>query len=94
MLLPYLDKEKIKNVTDDKVLNEYDNKLQELQKEKIKVQTEKAVLSQLLREDARFELFTERAIQAIKEIQPLPYPIKIINNKNKTEGLLCISDAQ
>ena len=93
MLLPYLDKEKTINISDDKVLNEYDIKLQELQKEKIKIQTEKTTLSQLLRESARFELFTERAVQAIKEIKPLPYPDKIISNKNKTEGLLCLADA-
>ena len=92
-IIEIIDKEKVINISDDNILQELETKKRELQKEKIKVQTEKAVLSQLLRESARFELFTERAIQAIKEIQPLPSPIKIINNKNKIEGLLCISDA-
>ena len=93
MLLPYLDKDKVSNISDDSILKELEVKKQELHKEKIKVQTEKATLSQLLRETARFELFTERAIQAIKEIKPLPFPTKIIIEKNNTEGLLCLADA-
>lgn len=36
MLLPYLDKEKIKNISDDKILKEYEIKRRELEKEKIK----------------------------------------------------------
>lgn len=80
-------------ITEEDILKELELKKQELLKEKIKIQTEKLTLSQLLRESARFELFTERAIHAIKEIKPLPSPTKIISEKNNTEGLLCLADA-
>jgi len=85
--------ENYSSITEEDILKELEIKKQELQKEKIKIQTEKISLSQLLRETARFELFTERAIQAIKEIEPLPYPDKIISNKGNNEGLLCLADA-
>ena len=94
MLLPYLDNEKVKNITDDDVLKEYEIKKQELQKEKIKIQTEKLNLNQMLREEARYELFTERAIKAINNSVPLTIPeihIKKTQSSNR-EGVLIFAD--
>lgn len=66
MLLPYIDKEKMSGVGNE-YLDELELKKQELIKEKYKIQTEKIALNQMLREQARFELFTEQAVTAIKQ---------------------------
>ncbi len=94
MLLPYLDNEKVKNITEDEILKEYELKKRELQKEKIKVQTEKLNLNQMLREEARYELFTERAIEAINNSIPIVIPeIHIENNQSlNREGVLIFAD--
>lgn len=90
-------KEKMEKLvlTDDTVLKEYELKKQELEKEKIKVQTEKLSLMQALREEARFELFIEHAVKAIKETKPIL--INNINNNTYTNnedksGLLLFAD--
>lgn len=94
MLLPYLDNEKIKNISDDDVLKEYELKKQEWQKEKIKAQTEKLNLSQMLREEARYELFIENAITAIDKLIPLNIPQIHIEDiqPNNREGVLIFAD--
>jgi len=88
------DKIVIENVSDDKVLDEYEQKKIELQKERIKVQTEKINLNQLIRQESRYELFIEKAIDAINNISPILSPnIKIKNNDNfNREGILIFSD--
>ena len=62
-----LKEEGYKNITEEDILKQLEIKRQELQKEKYKVQTEKIALNQMLREEARFELFVERAIEEIKK---------------------------
>lgn len=82
-------------IKNDDVLKEYELKKQELQKEKIKVQTEKLSLMQALREEARFELFIEHAVEAINNIKPIEInEVKLpttIYNENKS-GLLLLAD--
>lgn len=93
--LDLLEQEHIDNISDDAILKEYEIKKQELEKEKIKVQTEKLSLNQALREQARFELFIEQAITAIKETKPIQINTEIIiDNYNKTNesGLLIFAD--
>jgi hypothetical protein len=75
-------------------VNGIDNKIFELKKERIKLQTEKLSLNQLLREQARFELFVEKAIDAINNIQIIDIPkINIIPRKTNRSGMLIFSDA-
>jgi len=66
MLLPYLDKEKIINISDDKILNEYEQKLQELQKEKIKVLDERTSYKKMLRDVSRWKEIYEIIDRTIK----------------------------
>jgi len=84
----YTDAQK-EGFSDDKVLKELTLKQQELQKEKIKVQTEKLGLNQALREEARFELTVERLIDAIKSIEKpqVPTYIQKTNNPDKSGAL-------
>jgi len=82
-------------VSGDKVLKEYELKKQELQKERIKIQTEKMNLSQTLREEARYELFIEKAIVAINNSKPIIPPKLYINYNSEfsnKDGVLIFSD--
>ena len=88
MLLPYLDKEKIDNISDDNILKEYDIQKRELFKERQKLRDEKNEYQTLLREQARMELFYERIDEAIsnlvnKKNRPLPSPISIDDSSDE-----------
>ena len=67
-------------------------KKRELQKEKVKVQTEKLEYNRWLREEAREELIVEHIVNAIKELQPLKVPEIIIPAHNKRSASLVIAD--
>ena len=72
---------------DDNYVKEIRLAKQELQKEKVKLQTEKLEYSRWLREDARDELIEEHIIQAIKEnLNTTPIPNKIPDNENHIIG--------
>jgi predicted unusual protein kinase regulating ubiquinone biosynthesis (AarF/ABC1/UbiB family) len=65
MLLPFIDKEKFKNVSSDNILTELEIKKLEIQKEKEKNRTIKNELNKMLRQDARYEMFWEEINKAI-----------------------------
>jgi hypothetical protein len=54
--------------------DELDTKKRELEKEKIKLRTEKLEYNRWLREEARDELICEKIVEAIKELPPLDIP--------------------
>ena len=54
--------------------DELDVKKRELEKEKIKLRTEKLEYNRWLREEARDELICERIVEAIRELPPLDVP--------------------
>lgn len=91
-----LKEEGYKNITEEDILKQLEIKRQELIKEKYKIQTEKINLNQMLREEARFELFVERAIEEIKK-HPILDINKNLRNKNVVQqnnkcGLLAFAD--
>ena len=95
-IISKLKEEGYKNITEEDILKQLEIKKQELQKEKYKVQTEKIALNQMLREEARFELFIERAIEEIKK-HPILDINKNLRNKNVVQqnnkcGLLAFAD--
>jgi hypothetical protein len=95
MILPYIDREKLKNTSEDDIFKELEVKKQELFKEKIKIQTEKSILNQMLREEARFELFIEHAVNAIKEkcLIEVNKELKFGNSpKGDRSGILLFAD--
>lgn len=73
--------------------DELDIKKYELEKEKIKVQTEKLELRKWLREDARDELICEHIVEAIKSLPPLEIPTKITPYHSDRAGVLLLADA-
>ena len=77
--------------------DELDIKKRELEKEKIKLRTEKLEYNRWLREEARDELICEKIVEAIKELPPLDVP-KILPAHiegrvyNDREGCLIFAD--
>ncbi|MDD4778991.1 MAG: hypothetical protein PHT02_00110 [Tissierellia bacterium] len=86
---------KKENLSDDSLIKQYEIKKQEFEKEKIKVQTEKLNLNQMLREQARMELFEEKITHAIlhrdKNIDIPKHKIDLDYN-NDSEMILSIAD--
>lgn len=74
-------------------ISEYENQKRELQKEKIKIQTEKLEYNRWLREEAREELIAEHIAEAIKSLPPLEIPKRIAPRHADREGVLLLADA-
>lgn len=91
MLLPYLDKEKLKNITSDQIINELELKKLEIQKEKEKNRTIKIELNKMLRQDARFEMFCDEIRNSIESIESPIFNEYVCDNGAKI-GVLGISD--
>lgn len=77
--------------------DELDFKKRELEKAKIKLQTEKLEYNRWMREEARDELIAEKIAQAIKELPPLDVPAllpaQIVGRTcGNREGCLVITD--
>lgn len=80
-------------MSSDGYFKELEAKKRELEKERIKIQTEKLEYTRWLREDARDELFEEKVIESIKKYSSISNPpkdIPVIHNKKA--GLLNIAD--
>ena len=73
--------------------DELDVKKRELEKAKIKLQTEKLEYNKWLREEARDELICEKICEAIKSLPPLEIPERIIPVHSNREGVLLLADA-
>ena len=81
--------------SDVDTLNELDEKLLEIKKEKVKLQTEKLEYNKWIREQARAEMFEDKIVKAIeKNMKPLEVPsrsVKVNESKDRASVLL-ISD--
>lgn len=73
--------------------DELDVKKRELEKAKIKLQTEKLEYNRWLREEARDELICEKICEAIKMLPELEVPQRIIPTHSDREGTLLLADA-
>lgn len=83
-----------KFVDSDAQLKEIEIQKRELEKAKVKLQTEKLEYARWIREDARDELFEEKVIESIKKYANILNPPKDIPVKHsKRNGLLCIADS-
>lgn len=78
------------------ISNEYSDDIakqkRELQKERVKLQTEKLEYNRWLREEARDELIAEKICNAISELTPLDIPKKITPTHNTRAYALCYGD--
>lgn len=82
-----------KFVNSNTQLEEINEKIRELSKERIKLQTEKQEYSKWLRENARDELIVEKITEAINNLNPIDIPKYITPKHSKKDYLLCISDS-
>lgn len=78
------------------ISNEYSDDIakqkRELQKERVKLQTEKLEYNRWLREEARDELIAEKICNAISKLTPLDIPEKITPTHNTRAYALCYGD--
>lgn len=82
-----------KLVTDTGMSREIGLQKAELLKERQKLSAEKLEYNRWLREDARDELITEKLVQAIEELEPLPVPEMIpYDEGNRKEYALLFGD--
>ena len=82
-----------KLVGENAYLDELKQAKHELEKEKIKLQTEKLEYNRWLREEARDELICEKICEAIKTLPPLQVPSRIVPVHSNREGVLLLADA-
>jgi len=84
----------VSNQSENDILEKIKNEKYELQKEKVKVQTETLFLKQITREQARADLFEEKVLEAIKNrIKKITIPTRTILKTSKdSEMILTITD--
>lgn len=80
------------NFADEQALTIEEQK-RELEKAKIKLQTEKLEYNRWLREEARDELICEKICAAIQALPPLEIPKRINPIHSNREGVLLLADA-
>jgi hypothetical protein len=74
-------------------LTNIDEQKRELDKARIKLQTEKLEYNRWLREEARDELIAEKIVTAVEALKPLNIPLKLHSEKCKNvSGVLCFGD--
>lgn len=78
--------------TNDGTSDELSVKLRELEKAKIKLQTEKLEYNRWLREEARDELICEKICSTIRECNSLISPNPITVDKSSRSAILCFGD--
>lgn len=78
---------------EDGYIKKLEEKKRDLQKERIKLQSEKVEYNKWLRENSRNEMIVEKIVNAISTLEPLPSPTPIYIKNDKREYLLCFSDS-
>lgn len=77
--------------SNDEYLKELEDKKREIEKERVKLRTEKIEYNKLLREDSRLEMLFDNFKESIKKIEIPDFNNTIITN-NEKEAILGISD--
>ena len=78
--------------TSDGTTDEFTAKLREIEKERVKLQTEKLEYNRWLREEARDELIVEKIVNAIRDCNSLINPNPIVVNKPSKSAILAFGD--
>ena len=78
--------------TSDGTADELAAKLREINKERVKLQTEKLEYNKWLREEARDELIAEKIVNAIRENNSLVSPAPLVVNKPSKSAILAFGD--
>ena len=78
--------------TSDGTADELAAKLREINKERVKLQTEKLEYNRWLREEARDELICEKIVSAIKAFNTIESPAPIMINESSKSAILAFGD--
>lgn len=81
-----------KNGFGESLLNDIGAQKRELDKARMKLQTEKLEYNKWLREAARDEMIVDKIVAAVKELTPLNMPKPIIVDKPSRSGVLAFGD--
>lgn len=74
-------------------LSDIEEQTRELDKARMKLQTEKLEYNRWLREEARDELIAEKIVAAVRELSPLEVPTPILGRSGYSESaVLCFGD--
>jgi predicted phosphodiesterase len=73
-------------------LSDVEEQKREIEKARMKLQTEKLEYNRWLREEARDEMITEKIITAVKELAPLDVPSPIMVDKSSRSAILAFGD--
>lgn len=73
-------------------LSDIEEQTRELDKARMKLQTEKLEYNRWLREEARDELIAEKIVAAVKELQPLDVPATPIIRQSSNSAILAFGD--
>ena len=87
----YLQEEQINNVEDDETIKLINDKIEELKKERYKLQATKIEYNRNIRKDSRFELFYEN-IKDSKDRLPLPEFEELQINDNDIDNVINLLD--
>ena len=89
----YYDEVFSKMVNGDGQEQRLDNLRRDIQIEREKLRTDRVEVNRWLREYARDDLITERIVDAVKQIEPLPVPELLPERiTHEREGVLCFGD--
>lgn len=77
---------------EDEYLKKLEEKKREIQKETVKLRTEKTEYNKWLREDARNEMISDRIIEAISSLDKFDIPEEIVISNGNREFLLLFGD--
>lgn len=73
-------------------LSDIEEQKREIDKARMKLQTEKLEYNRWLREEARDELIAEKIVTAVKELKPLDMPSPIVVDKSSRSAVLAFGD--
>lgn len=89
----YEEKNAKDDFSDDEYIQKLEDKKRELERARIKLNSDKVEYNKWLREDCRNEMIVEKLVDAISQLEPLDMPSSLSYKENNREYLLCFGDA-
>lgn len=88
----YEEKNAKEEYSDDEYIQKLEDKKRELERARIKLNSDKIEYNKWLREDCRNEMIVEKLVDAISQLEPLNVPSPLSYKENDRAFLLCFGD--
>lgn len=88
----YEEKNAKEEYSKDEYIQKLEDKKRELERARIKLNSDKVEYNKWLREDCRNEMIVEKLVDAISQLEPLNVPSPLSYKKNDRAFLLCFGD--